>query len=340
MRLKVALSILLLSFASLCPAQQHRSRALLVGVAHYPEGSGWRTIHSDNDIRLMKDALSESFYVETLVDNQATYKNIIKALGNLSRETQTGDTVLILFSCHGQQMNQGGEEEEDALDESLIPYDAKLKYSDTYRGENHLRDNELSDCIVKIRKKAGESGYVIVLLDACHSGNSFRGDDSIRDNIRGVYDVFGPSDVTILRRERSINDIVRVEKVAGAADVIYMAACQSDQRNEEIHASDSLWYGSLAYAFTETYRSKGLSDFKFLCESVWNIFQSYPRSIRQCPEFAVSDTGIVLELDNSSAVPDSLLSEDERLVPWVFISILSVVAILIFILLYGRRKWK
>ena len=57
------LVISLLFVTLLCPAQQRR--ALLVGVANYPEGSGWRKIHADNDVSLLESVLSNSFSVKS-----------------------------------------------------------------------------------------------------------------------------------------------------------------------------------------------------------------------------------------------------------------------------------
>lgn len=337
MKLKSTLTVLLLLSAFLCSAQTN-NRALLVGVAHYPEGSGWRTIHSDNDVELLKEVLSEKFIVKTLVDEQAKYDNIINALSRLERETGSGDTVLLLFSCHGQQMELSGAEEPDSLDEALVPYDAKLKYSDTYKGEKHLRDNVLSDYVLKIRSKAGETGYVIVLLDACHSGDSYRDtEDGFCGNVRGVYDVFGPSK-GLSPIKRSIRESVCIERKSGTSDVVYIAACQSSQLNyEKKQSSDSVWFGALSYAFAEVFQDQGMSNIKSMCESIRNKILSYHPSVRQCPEFAISDTSIVLESHKS--IPANVVSDDTdgNRIPWIPMAILGVVAVSV-LTIYGRRK--
>ena len=96
------LTISLLFLTLFCSAQQRR--ALLVGIANYPEGSGWRKIHADNDVHLLDSILSKSFHVRAIIDKQATLDNILKELSFLRQSTSLGDTVLISFSCHGQQM--------------------------------------------------------------------------------------------------------------------------------------------------------------------------------------------------------------------------------------------
>ena len=69
------LVISLLFVTLLCPAQQRR--ALLVGVANYPEESGWRKIHADNDVSRLECVLSSSFSVESILDEKATLFNML-----------------------------------------------------------------------------------------------------------------------------------------------------------------------------------------------------------------------------------------------------------------------
>lgn len=290
MKLKGIIIVLLLQLLSiLCLAQQSNHLALLVGVANYPENSGWKTIHSNNDVELLKEVLSQTFSIRTLVDNQATYKNITQELARLGSETKSGDTVIILFSCHGQQMKSSNEA--DSLDEALIPYDAGRTYSDNYKGEKHLRDDELARFVLDIQKKAGNDGFVIVILDACHSGDSFRDADSTPQYFRGVYDVFGPSGTSTTPVPKDLKEYVRIEKRDSVSDVIYMAACKSSQLNEEIKdANSSRWYGALAYSFSEMYQNQGLSNMKSFCEGVSRIIR---KKNSQCPEFASTDVSVI-----------------------------------------------
>ena len=49
----------------------------------------------------------------------------------------------------------------------------KLKYD----GRKHLTDDVLHQYYELLRKKIGSQGALIVAIDACHSGESYRGDD-------------------------------------------------------------------------------------------------------------------------------------------------------------------
>ena len=281
----------ILSFMTLaCLAQQHR--ALLVGVADYPENSGWRKIHSDNDVALLQNVLEKSFdVVSSLINEKATYSNICTQLEALKNSTNEGDTVLISFSCHGQQMLSHDKNEPDSLDEALIPYDAFEKYSNSYQGENHLKDDYLSRCVTEIRKRAGVTGFVLVLLDACHSGDSYR-NSNVRANAdsffyRGGYPVFGLGGEKIEHVRRDLKDIVQMDIMTNASDVLYISACQSYQTNAEMKYGDK-WYGSLVYAFCEAYNAHGLNNLTMLCFDIQNKITAYNKISKQTPEFATS----------------------------------------------------
>ena len=179
-----------------------------------------------------------------------------------------------------------GEEESDSLDEALIPYDAKVKYSSDYHGENHLRDDVLSEHIFRLREAAGSDGLVIVLLDACHSGDSFR-DTKEMENFRGGYPVFGP-DSTVRAVHKDLKNVVGVAKSDGISDVLFMSACQSYQLNAEYKVSEGKWYGSLTYAFIKAYEKDGLKSLPSLCADIRSNVESFNKSTRQSPEFATT----------------------------------------------------
>lgn len=282
---KGLLLISLILISLVCQAQQRR--ALLVGIADYPEDSGWRKIHSDGDVSLLHDVLSDSFKIETLVNGKATYHNIISKLKALEAQTIPNDTVLILLSGHGQQMVAKGDEEPDSLDEAFIPYDAKANYSETYTGYNHLRDDVISESVNKIRKKAGKNGLVLVLLDACHSGDSYR--DS-KDSVfyRGGYPVFSPDTMMREVAPHELKDIIRIEGSENLANVLYVSACMSNQLNMEVHVDKEKWYGALSLAFSEAYKTHGLNNLELLCQGIKQNLSKHNKWHSQSPEFATN----------------------------------------------------
>lgn len=53
-------------------------------------------------------------------------------------------------------------DEEDGLDEALIPYDALFWYlPGVYEGEKHFSDDELGEWIDRFRCKLGKSGQIL-----------------------------------------------------------------------------------------------------------------------------------------------------------------------------------
>ena len=337
MSMRTWLVVSLLFVMLLCPAQQRR--ALLVGVANYPEQSGWRKIHADNDVSLLESVLSGSFSVKSILDEKATLVNILKELDGLQKATCHGDTVLVSFSCHGQQMIAVGEEESDSLDEALIPYDAKVKYSSDYHGENHLRDDVLSEHIFRLRKAAGSDGLVIVLLDAYHSGDSFR-DTKEMENFRGGYPVFGP-DSRVRAVHKDLKNVVRVAKSDGISDVLFMSACQSYQLNAEYKVSEDKWYGSLTYAFIKAYEKDGLNSLLSLCADIRSNVESFNKSTRQSPEFATTIDALQMleeKLDTTIVETDDCGNHGADTQIYWIVGLAILLAVIIIVFNYGRRN--
>jgi hypothetical protein len=177
----------LLLLPVLCSSQV--KRALLVAVGNYPANSGCPAIASVNDLRYIRETLKKRDFADIniaeLKDSKATKAAIINALDALAKKSRRKDIIVVSFGCHGQQIRDQrtvalGKDEADGYDESLLPYDARSQYNpgmNGYKGENHLRDDELGKKLAAIRNAIGPDGSLLVLLDACHSGSGTRDDD-------------------------------------------------------------------------------------------------------------------------------------------------------------------
>ena len=237
-----------------------QKRALFIGISDYPAKSGWTKINSDNDIALLKDEIKKrGFVTNVLVDHEATKHGIVSALKELQRKAVSKDTVLIHFSCHGQQALLADKSGNTELREALIPYDAHLYFEkDNYEGQNHLIDYELGEYLLSIRKKIGADGVLFVNIDACHSGDAVRaleGDTPIR----GTSAVFtdNPFYIRPNRKDVMKNKVVPVDP--GLASFCAVYACQSFQNNYELKV-DTSFYGSLSYAFYLTLKENKTND--------------------------------------------------------------------------------
>ena len=232
-------------------------RALLVGISDYgntiEDPNKWANISGANDIELLKPLFKEQgFEVTSLVDRQATHAGITKAFEKLIKNCRKGDLVYLHFSMHGQPFEDLNGDEPDGWDEALIPVDAQMYFEKgKYEGKNHLIDDELEKYVSTIRNKLGTTGKLFVVLDACHSGTSSRGDDV---HVRGVREGFTRSGKHYTPdRSREQNDYFRVPTAVGQAPVTFIEACRSYQVNKEIlNKENKTWYGSLSFYIAKT----------------------------------------------------------------------------------------
>lgn len=231
------------------PSYGGTKRALVVCVGNYPSESGWNTLASQNDKALVLDLLDRCGFpspnVVCLAETNATYAAIIKALEELAASSRPGDQIYIHFSCHGQQItDQDGDEAlrdpKDRYDEALIPYDASVAYNwNGYRGEHHLIDDTLNDYLARIRKAIGSRGAILLVADACHSGDISREDvDPSLPPFRGALDAF----------DQPYHGSTR-KPVTQPSSWISLSACKSFQTNFEVEI-DGRRYGRLTYAIS------------------------------------------------------------------------------------------
>ena len=325
--------LFLFSFISLARAEK---RAFLVCVGEYAEGTGWNKISAINDRELIKDNLSPSFIIESISNQDATRSGMMSFLNSIANIVSQHDTVLLLFSCHGQQMLAVNDKNEpDGLDEAIIPYDAYQEYSESYHGENHLRDDDIAIILRDIRNALGEDGLLLVLFDACHSDSMYKGGKSKRV-IRGSSDIFGPAiDSTIadsLKRIKYAQDTVSIGHLPGASEAIYISACRASQRNKEV-IIDGVGYGSLSYAFMTSYmKYDGLKDIS----ATLSYLQDWMKKNAQQPAIhssfkldLSSTTASDSDLGNNSGIPNGAL---------VIICVLAFILILCICLVFMKKR--
>lgn len=210
-------------------------RALVIGIGKQAD-SAWNKINGDKDVPYILEILNTAKYEQiiTCVNEEATKASIVSAFQSLTQSCQPNDIVYIHYSGHGQQMKDIGNDEADALDECWIPYDAYRKPSDKYRGEKHLVDDEVNMLLTNIRNKIGNDGKMLVVIDACHSGDATRGSS---ETVRGVEDIFetDKTSLEMISRKQNTNE----------ERWITLSACESNQVNIEMKNPT---VGKLTYA--------------------------------------------------------------------------------------------
>ena len=182
--LKIVLCLLLVAAVPAFP-QLRGKHALVIGLGEQLDPS-WAKINGDKDIGYVVAMLGEMGYsdIATLKNAQATKRAITDAFAALAAKCREGDAVYVHYSGHGQLMTDvNGDEsfkwsgKHSAWDEAWIPYDAYMTYCPEDRGEKHLCDDEVARCLKEIRKKIGKAGELVVVVDACHSGDATCGRD-------------------------------------------------------------------------------------------------------------------------------------------------------------------
>ena len=239
------------------PVTAQTKRALVIGLGEQQD-KAWNKINGDKDVPFVQAMLKNAGFksVSILVNRQATKVGIVGAFKRMTASCKQGDVVYIHYSGHGQQMTDVHNDEKDGLDECWIPYDAYRKASATYHGEKHLTDDELNVYLNAIRNKIGAKGKLLVVIDACHSGDGTRGDEDevvrgVEDtlavdslNARGLYETFEMLK-SLFMGDNDKEKIINSKAKPLAERWITISACRSDQVNVEMKSPT---VGKLTYA--------------------------------------------------------------------------------------------
>ncbi len=157
-----------------------RRRALLIGINDYSTASAAARLAARqfpnlrgavNDVELMRGILDSVYHFQTgeivtLTNRQATRDGILKAIDeHLIRGAGEGDILLFYYSGHGSQVRNSLSEEEDRLDESIVP-------ADIHQGAADIRDKELRRRFLPVLERGAK---LTIILDSCHSGSGMRG---------------------------------------------------------------------------------------------------------------------------------------------------------------------
>lgn len=255
---------LLVAALWICLAQSvyATKRALVIGIGQQ-EDHRWAKINGDKDVAYVMDMLKKAGYgdIRTLVNQQATKNGIVTAFKKLTESCSAGDMVYIHFSGHGQQVTDvnGDEGEKDKFDEAWIPYDAYIRYSPNYKGEKHLIDDEVNVLLSGIRRRIGSNGKILVVVDACHSGDSDRGSGVV---VRGTSDRF---EIPVKKRGSAMK---------APPQWLTLSACTDKQVNYEM--TDRA-VGKLTYALS-TLAGKNLT-----LERIEDFMERHRASMPQTP---------------------------------------------------------
>lgn len=283
--------ILIATFVVVMPfyAKAAEKRALLIGISDYPNVKGyseleWSDIHGANDVSTLSKTLrKQGFRTTALTDSKATATNIRKVFRQLEASASAGDLIYIHFSGHGQAIEDLNGDEDDGWDEAIIPYDARIKYvKGIYEGENHILDDELDGYFTSIREKIGKTGFLYVVLDACHMGGASRGDEEEEDElfIRGTDKGFSPSGKRYIPKIDRRGNMKVSSSRNTLSGICILEACRAYQTNAEIKQNGQ-YFGPLSYYINQYLSGKNLTSNKTWVESVRTLMNKDKRLIKQ-----------------------------------------------------------
>jgi hypothetical protein len=213
---------------------QPGDRALLIGLDQY-ENPKLNLRGSVNDARNMQQLLIDVFHyrpeqIRMLTDAQATRANILKAFDEwLIRDSAPGARVFFFYSGHGAQVPDLNGDEEDGLDETLVPYDTRVEV----RGNNKVLVNQVIDDEIDERLKRVADRKVTVVVDACHSGTITRGADPMQPEgvkcVCAVLDDYEPRDMIVTSTRSSAPAAPKQGFVERRDNVVAWAAVNDGQ---------------------------------------------------------------------------------------------------------------
>ena len=221
--------------------QAQCKRALVFGLGEQ-EDKSWGKINGDKDVDYALEMLAAMGYTDvvTLKNAQATKQGMVRAFIDLANRCRKGDVIYIHYSGHGQLMTDLDGDE--ALrsnasyarwDEAWIPYDAYMLYGKNDDGSKHFTDDEVAVCLTAVREAIGDNGELLVVVDACHSGDGTCGEEIAP--LRGVGVKFN------MPRNSSVQQVA--EPVT--EQWLTISACKPFQLNMEMSQPQ---VGKLTYA--------------------------------------------------------------------------------------------
>lgn len=240
-------------------------KALLVGINKYRPDLNADLRGCVNDVEMMRYLLINKFdfkpdNIRVVVDERATYDNIIHRLEWLINDTKEGDFLLFHNSSHGSQVrDRNGDELDDHLDEILCPHDLDWN--------RPLTD----DILASIFNKLPKGVKLLMIADCCHSGTIVRGLSNPR--YEKARFILPPFDI----RSRSLNKRLPKQKIMGKTQkevqrVVLLSGCKDDQTSADAYINGK-YNGALSWAVYTTIMNNPNITYKQLHESVCNLLK-------------------------------------------------------------------
>jgi hypothetical protein len=163
-----------------------RKWALLIGINEYPMLPRDRWLNGCvNDINAIEHVLSSELFgfpqahILKLTNQGATRDGILRAFREHLVENfniQSGDVVVVYYSGHGSFVKDMHGDEEDGLDETIVPYDSGRGGPEDVRD---ITDDEIASFLEDLTERTQN---VNLFFDSCHSGTVTRAVQDAQDS--------------------------------------------------------------------------------------------------------------------------------------------------------------
>jgi len=223
-----------------------KSQALLIGIGQY---SGHQALEGPiNDVELMQNILLQNddlrrTDIKVLTDQKATRSNILNALDNIQKSTKRGDKVILYFSGHGTSaLNVHIDAGLPSHSGALVPYD--IDGASTKKELNQqliLGRRDLRPVLSNLDASGVE---VLVIVDACFSGNVVRGDRDVRSLPTKFLDFTELLQFGKKETNDSSAGLVQTEQYP-YKNVFLISAAQEDQLAHDIPKDRVAEYGTI-----------------------------------------------------------------------------------------------
>ena len=222
--------ILFSIISSYClPQSTGEKWAVIIGINKYKDHNLLPLKYPEHDAKEFKRILVEHSGVpedniKFLIDKEATKANIKHSIYEfLGSRTLPEDEVYIFFSGYGTFMKDKNGDEEDKLDECLIPYDGKI----TVKDNNYITDDELGNWLSAVKSR-----NVVLIFDSEKSS----GMNDFIDTRGGITLISSAGYKQIIREESSLEGGTLMHFFAEAIEG------DTDEKSNEITLVDIFLY--------------------------------------------------------------------------------------------------
>ncbi|WP_179955769.1 caspase family protein [Bacillus sp. SH7-1] len=183
-----------------------------------------------NDVKGITKLLVEKFQfsisdIQILLEEAATRQNILNSLDYLISELKSGDIGVLAFHGHGTQVaDEPPIDEEDILDEVIVPYDGINDKKVLY--ENVIRDDEIQERLVKLQQNVSFT----FIFDSCHSGTITR---DITGATRSVPPSVSVSEIKQLISGLTTSRSLPKEHPLSVGNYYLLTACKAEQQAKD-----------------------------------------------------------------------------------------------------------